>query len=125
MAHVRAPNLETMSPLTPRRAWRTLWERVCAFLRRLRGPRYFAARVARLDRGAAPLIEARLRAIDGVLVAHVTPAIDGSATLSVSYDARRCSADAILACIEPLAPGVEAIESPAARSAHPEDQCVC
>lgn len=125
MAHERAPKLDAHTPLTPRRTWRLLVHRVVASIRWFRGPRYWAARVARLERGAASVIESRARAIPGVLIAHVTPSIDGSATISISYDARRASVDAIVAVIEPLAPGLELIETAGSRSAHPEDQCVC
>lgn len=126
MAHTHAqPPAEFRPRPALLAAWRLLRDRILAALRGAGGPRYWAARVPRLERGAAHLIEAHLRAMPGVLLAHVTPAIDGAATVSVSYDARRASPSAILASIEPLAPGLEPIESSPLRSSHPEDQCVC
>lgn len=126
MAHAHArPPAEFDPRPTLLTAWRAVRDRVLAILRGTAGPRYWAARVPRLERGTAPLIESRLRAAAGVLVVHVTPAIDGSATVSVSYDPRRATAESVSAVLEPIAPGFETIETPALRSPHPEDQCVC
>lgn len=104
--------------------YRSLRERLLAFLHALRGPSYWAARVSLLDRGAGPQIERALRALPGVAAAWVTPAISGGALISVRYDARKTTPAAFVAVLGPAAHSLLPI-SPTPGVASPEDRCVC
>ena len=91
----------------------------------LRGPAYWAARVARLERGSASAIEAHLRAVPGVLSAWVTPSIDGRGLISVSYDPRLITPESIAHACTPLAHGLAPVPHGEHRLASPDDSCVC
>ncbi len=91
----------------------------------LRGPAYWAARVARLERGSATAIEAHLRAVPGVLSAWVTPAIDGRGLISVSYDPKMITPESIAHACTPLAHGLAPVAHAEHRMASPDDSCVC
>ncbi len=91
----------------------------------LRGPAYWAARVARLERGSAPAIETLLRAVPGVLSAWVTPSIDGRGLISVSYDPRLATPASLAEACSPLAQGLAPVAQPEHRMASPDDSCVC
>lgn len=104
---------------------RTLRAWIARHTNSLRGPAYWAARVARLERGSAPAIEAHLRAVPGVLSAWVTPAIDGRGLISVSYDPKLVTPETIAHACTPMAHGLAPVPHAEHRMASPDDSCVC
>ncbi len=104
---------------------RTLRDWLARQMTAMRGPAYWAARVARLERGSAPAIEANLRAVPGVLSAWVTPAIDGRGLISVSYDPKLVTPETIAHACTPMAHGLAPVAHAEHRMASPDDSCVC
>ncbi len=112
-------DVDVMNPVRRLREWITLR------MNSLRGPAYWAARVARLERGSAPAIEAHLRTVPGVLSAWVTPSIDGRGLISVSYDPAVVTPESIAHACTPLAHGLAPVAHAEHRMASPDDSCIC